>query len=77
MRGFNSSLQWLLKKNKEPLEIDVLYTEKKLDPGGYNQELKKTEEKDIRLGRTTFGPHRDDMGIQWQGKNLRNHGSHG
>ena len=77
MRNFNSSLQWLLKKNKEPLEIDVLYTEKELDPSGYNQELKKTQKKDIRFGRTTFGPHRDDMVIHWQGKNLRNHGSQG
>ncbi len=77
MAGFNRSLQWLLMKNKETLEIIVKYTEKSLDPVGYSEELKKTQEKDIRIGRTTFGPHRDDMGIYWQGKSLRNHGSQG
>ena len=64
-------------KYKEELEIVVRFSEKKSDPIGYNEELKKTQEKDIKLGRTTFGPHRDDMSIYWQGKNLRNHGSQG
>lgn len=77
MRNFNTSLQWLLMKNKEELEITVLYPEKKLDFDTYNQELKRTQKKDLRFGRTTFGPHRDDVIINWGGKNIRNFGSQG
>lgn len=39
--------------------------------------LESSREKDIRLGFTTVGPHRDDMSITSNGIDLRNYGSQG
>ena len=39
--------------------------------------LKKREKTDIIRGRTSYGPHQDDISFIWKGKNLREYGSQG
>ena len=39
--------------------------------------LNKREKTDIIRGRTSFGPHKDDISFIWEGKNLREYGSQG
>lgn len=39
--------------------------------------LNKREKTDIIRGRTSYGPHKDDISFIWEGKNLREYGSQG
>jgi len=41
------------------------------------ENLKKRENKDIARGRTSYGPHKDDITFFWNGKTLREYGSQG
>ena len=43
----------------------------------YIEILKKTQNKDIYLGRTTFGPHTDKITFTFNGKNIKQYGSQG
>lgn len=43
----------------------------------FEQELKRVEEKDLKLGQTTIGPHRDDMSFSIHGVDIRRFGSQG
>lgn len=43
----------------------------------FEQELKRVEEKDLKLGQTTIGPHRDDMSFSIHGVDIRKFGSQG
>ena len=40
-------------------------------------ELNKREERDVKLGFTSFGPHRDDVLFLWKKTPIRKHGSQG
>tara|TARA_B100000686_G_scaffold30848_2_gene31711 strand:+ start:19525 stop:20625 length:1101 start_codon:yes stop_codon:yes gene_type:complete len=50
-----------------------------LDPGKekYREKIEGLIKKDIFLGRTGFGPHRDNITINWFGKNIKVFGSQG
>ena len=39
--------------------------------------MKQNEEKDIKRGRTSIGPHLDDIIFLWENKNIRDYGSQG
>ena len=43
----------------------------------YQTKIKNSQKKDIALGRSTFGPHRDNIALVWNNRDLRNFGSQG
>jgi len=43
----------------------------------YIEILKKCQNKDTYLGRTTYGPHTDNINFTFNGKNIKNYGSQG
>ena len=54
------------------LEIKTPENEKE-----YLEILKKRQNRDIYLGRTTFGPHTDKINFTFNGKNIKQYGSQG
>jgi len=74
---FKNSLGFVVDSYGEDIDIEVSYPEKQKDPNVYLEELKKREQRDTVLCRTTFGPHLDDVSVLWFGKNLKFVGSQG
>lgn len=48
-----------------------------LDSDAYQRELTRTRPRDLLLGSTHIGPHRDDFEISFEGKSARHFGSEG
>ncbi|RMF11051.1 MAG: DNA replication and repair protein RecF [Candidatus Neomarinimicrobiota bacterium] len=46
-------------------------------PEAYQEQLISNRNRDLLLGRTTFGPHRDQIEFEWFGESLREFGSQG
>ena len=69
-----------LSDGREELEIskenDYAGSEEEIAKDFY-KDLKKYYERDIRLGFTTIGPHRDDIKIHVNGENVKVYGSQG
>ena len=59
------------------LNLSLFYDEKVYTKKDYRNLLKKTRKRDLLLGRTTKGPHRDDIYILWGKDNIRECGSQG
>ena len=62
---------------QKELTLNLIYDEKVPIKKDYKNILKKTREKDLVLGRTSKGPHRDDIYILWGKDNIRERGSQG
>jgi len=56
--------------------MDLKY-EKNVEIQEFETKLKKNQDKDIRFGSTSVGPHRDDLIFDLNGVNLRKYGSQG
>ena len=74
---YKRSLSKVISKYQKDLILTVLYAEKPISKAEFKQKLKKTRERDSLLGTTTHGPHRDNIKILWQEKNIRDYGSQG
>jgi len=77
LKKFKDSLAFVVDSYGEDIDIKIGYPEKQKDINLYLEELKKREQRDIVLCRTTFGPHLDDVFVLWFGKNLKLVGSQG
>ncbi len=56
---------------------NIGYEQKNLQKKKLLEKLRKTEKKDIALGFTGIGPHRDDFVFEWGEKKIKNKGSQG
>lgn len=56
--------------------MDLKY-DKNVSLDDYEDKLKKAQDKDIRFGSTSVGPHRDDLLFDLNGVDLRKYGSQG
>lgn len=56
--------------------MDLKY-DKNVSLDDYQDKLKKAQDKDIRFGSTSVGPHRDDLLFDLNGVDLRKYGSQG
>ena len=74
---FKDSLGFVVNSYGEDIDIKIDYPEKQKDINLYLEELKKREQRDTVLSRTTFGPHLDDVFVLWFGKGLKFVGSQG
>ena len=77
MAKYKESLVYLLGKYDGDLEIALSYTPNIQEPGLYREILLKTQKKDILQGRTSRGPHRDNLDVMWHDKKIRPFGSQG
>ena len=65
------------KKYEKGLSLDIVYTKTIENKEEYQNKLKRSREKDILLGTTSIGPHKDKIEIFWENKDIRDHGSQG
>ena len=75
--NYKDHLKETTNKYQEGLTLDVLYKEKTKTKEEHQKKLKETREKDVLLGTTSIGPHRDRIEILWKNKNIRDYGSQG
>lgn len=57
-------------------ELEIVY-EPDVDTAGFEEKMRLSREKDIRMKQTTTGPHRDDFGFYANGIDIRKFGSQG
>ena len=64
-------------KYDKNLKIEVLYKKETPLKEEIQRDLLKTKKTDLFKGRTSIGPHKDDIKILWKKKDIRNFGSQG
>ena len=74
---YKKSLLETAKKYEKGLNLDIVYSKTFENKKEYQTKLKKLREKDILLGTTSIGPHKDKIEVFWENKNIRDHGSQG
>ena len=77
IKTYSELLGTIIKKYDESLIIRIITKKQKKDRDVYLEQLKETQLYDIKTGRTTFGPHRDNISFLLNKKNLRTYGSQG
>ena len=70
----NTVIDFKNEKFKFSCEPEKKMPENKIN---YLEELNKRQNKDIFLGRTTYGPHTDKIKFTFNGKNIKQYGSQG
>ena len=74
---YKKSLLETAKKYEKRLNLDIVYSKTVENKKEYQAKLKTLREKDILLGTTAIGPHKDKIEVFWENKNIRDHGSQG
>jgi len=77
MHQFKSTLGTVLNQFDRDIELEILYDPRQSNKEQYQNKLEKNINRDIVLGRTEHGPHRDNFIINWAGKNIKSYGSQG
>ena len=67
----------VINEYQKEMNLSLFYDEKFYSKKDYGNLLKKTRERDLLLGRTSKGPHRDNILILWGKDNIRECGSQG
>ena len=74
---FKESLFYIQSKYDINVDVEISYKPNIKEPLDYKQTLLTTQETDISMGRTTRGPHRDEIDTLWRGAKIRSIGSQG
>ena len=77
LEEYVSVLNYLQDHYEEDVQIGIKYKPNLKDSNEYLSLLSKTKDTDILFGRTTRGPHKDDMEMFWCGAKTRTVGSQG
>ena len=77
LEEFVGVLNYLQSHYEEDVHIGIKYKPNLKDSNEYLSLLSKTKDTDILFGRTTRGPHKDDMEMFWCGAKTRTVGSQG
>ena len=77
IKEFKNLFHSTVEQYDKTLDIKVLDTIQEKKKGEILEILNKREKNDIISGRTSYGPHKDDISFFWEGKNLRDYGSQG
>ena len=70
-------LELISKQYDKEIKLSLLFEKKVPTSAIYRKTLNKSLQKDRIRKQTSFGPHRDDISIYWNSRNLRNYGSQG
>ena len=65
------------KQYDREIKTEILYQNPGNNQIKYIEKLEKTIKRDLVLGRTGHGPHRDDVTVMWSGRNIKTFGSQG
>jgi len=74
---YTKSLDNVIFEYHKELILSVYYDGKVYEKKDYKKLLKNARERDVFLGRTSEGPHRDNIHVLWGEKNIRECGSQG
>ena len=77
MNMFKTDLKSIVGRYDKDIQFKISYLDNIPSLDIYKTKIKKSQKKDIALGRTTFGPHRDNIALVWNKRDLRNFGSQG
>ena len=74
---YTKCLNNVIHEYQKEMTLSLFYDEKVYTKKDYKNLLKKTRERDLLLGSTSKGPHRDNIYILWGKNNIRECGSQG
>ena len=77
IKKYSALLRSITKKYDKSFRVQIKIKKQKKERGFYLERLKETQPHDIKMGRTTFGPHRDNISFLLNNKSLRTYGSQG
>jgi len=77
LNDFKYNLSSVLNRYDSNIKLDLLMREKEITKEQYLKKLLEIEKTDLKMGRTTIGPHRDRVELIWNNKSLRLFGSQG
>jgi DNA replication and repair protein RecF len=77
MNSFKTILKSIVGRYDKEIQFEITYPDNIPSLDIYQTKIKNSQKKDIALGRTTFGPHRDNIALAWNNRDLRNFGSQG
>ena len=77
MGEFKHSLDRVVGSYNDSAEVGIFYKPQTVGVGEYKNMLLKNQQKDLVQGRTTGGPHRDNIDVVWFGEKIRSVGSQG
>ena len=65
------------KQYDREIKTEIIYQSPGNNQEKYIEKLDKRIKRDLVLGRTEHGPHRDDVTVMWSGRNIKTIGSQG
>ena len=77
INSFKTDLKSIVGRYDKNIQLKILYSDNIPSLDIYQTKIKNSQKKDIALGRTTFGPHRDNITLTWNKRDLRSLGSQG
>ena len=77
MNSFKTDLKSIVGRYDKDIQFEISYLDTIPSLDIYKTKINKSQKKDTALGRTTFGPHRDNITPVWNNRDLRNFGSQG
>lgn len=77
LQRYKGVLRETQNKYDKEIEISIGFLKEKPTKNKYTETINENLKRDILLGRTTAGPHKDDIRILWSGSDIRKIGSQG
>jgi len=77
IQDFQVQLKKVVSMYDQQIQFELQYAAPVQSVNEYESQIKQVQKKDIAIGRTTFGPHRDDFILSWSNRDLRSFGSQG
>jgi len=77
MTDFKALHSKVSKQYDREIKTEIIYQHHGNNQEEYIEKLEKTIKRDLVLGRTEHGPHRDDVLVMWSGRNIKTFGSQG
>jgi DNA replication and repair protein RecF len=74
---FKNNIESMIKRYDSSIQFEIGYFVEAPREETYRKQVRVALNTDLSLGRTTVGPHRDDVRFLWDKKNLRDFGSQG
>ena len=74
---FKKNIESIIQRYDSSILFEIVYFDEAPRKEIYRKQVREALDKDIALGRTTAGPHRDDVYFLWDKRDLRSFGSQG
>ena len=74
---FKKNIESIIQRYDSSILFEIVYFDEAPREEIYRKQVRDALHKDLALGRTTTGPHRDDVRFLWDKRDLRSFGSQG